>query len=100
MSSIVASVQTLLSAHQMIRPGVPVVVAVSGGPDSLCLLHVLNVILADLEVTLHIAHIDHMMRGDESAAEAAFVAALAHQWSLPATVESVDVPALARATRA
>src|SRR4051812_17327186 len=84
----------------MIVPGAPVVVAVSGGPDSLCLLHALAQLRDDLGVTLHIAHLDHMIRGAESAAEAMFVAELARAWGLPSTVEATDVPDRARAQRA
>jgi tRNA(Ile)-lysidine synthetase-like protein len=71
-----------------------VVVAVSGGPDSLCLLHALHALRDDLRLQLHVAHLDHAFRGDESAAEAAFVATFARQLGLPATVERRDVPAL------
>ena len=89
-----------ITAHHMIAPGALVVVAVSGGPDSLCLLHVLMQLRDDLGFTLHVAHLDHMIRGAESADEAAFVADLARAWGLPATVEATDVPALARVQRA
>jgi tRNA(Ile)-lysidine synthetase-like protein len=84
----------------MILPGAPVLVAVSGGPDSLCLLHALAQLRGDLGVGLHVAHLDHMIRGAESADEAVFVANLAREWGLPHTVEPIDVPALARAPRA
>jgi tRNA(Ile)-lysidine synthetase-like protein len=99
MPSLVPEVRAFIAAHQMLAPSAPVVVAVSGGPDSLCLLHVLTVLQDQLGVTLHIAHLDHMIRGAESAAEARFVAELAHKWRLTATVEAVDVPALARGSR-
>ena len=72
----------------------PVVVAVSGGPDSLCLLHALNALREELALELHVAHLDHAFRGDESAEEAAFVASFARALGLPATVERRDVPAL------
>jgi len=84
----------------MIAPGALVVVAVSGGPDSLCLLHVLTQLRDDLGVALHVAHLDHMIRGAESADEAVFVAELAHEWALPYTIEASDIPSLARTRRA
>jgi tRNA(Ile)-lysidine synthase len=73
-----------------------VVVGVSGGPDSLCLLHILRRLSPELSLNLHVAHLNHQMRGEEADADAAFVARLAAEWNLPATVESADVPALAR----
>jgi tRNA(Ile)-lysidine synthetase-like protein len=99
MTSLNAEVRAYITAQRLIGPGAPVVVAVSGGPDSLCLLHVLNRLCADLGFTLHIAHLDHQIRGEESAAEARFVAGLAHDWGLPATVAASDVPEFARAQR-
>ncbi len=75
-------------------PGETVVVAVSGGADSLCLLHVLRALQPRHGGRLHVAHLDHCFRGTESSAEAARVAVLAGEWELPATVGAVDVPAL------
>jgi len=99
MASLIAEVRTYITAQRLIGPGAPVVVAVSGGPDSLCLLHVLNHLCQDLDFTLHAAHLDHQIRGEESAAEARFVAGLARDWGLSATVAASDVLALARAQR-
>ncbi len=93
--ALAAAVRALIAAHRMLRPGAAVVIAVSGGPDSLCLLHVLATLQDQLGITLHVAHLDHMLRGAESAAEARFVADQARQWGLPATVAAVDVGALA-----
>lgn len=79
---------------RMWAPGETVVVAVSGGADSLCLLHALHVLRPHHGGRLHVAHLDHRFRGEESAAEARRVAELADSLGLPATVEAVDVPAL------
>jgi len=76
-----------------------VVVGVSGGPDSLCLLHVLNRLRERYGIELHVAHLDHRIRGSESEEDAAFVARLAEEWGLPATVEACDVPRLARESK-
>jgi tRNA(Ile)-lysidine synthetase-like protein len=97
---LVAAVRALINEHRMIEPGAPLVVAVSGGPDSLCLLHLLAALQSELAAPLHVAHLDHMIRGAESSAEAAFVGDVARRWGLAATVEAVDVPALAQARRA
>jgi tRNA(Ile)-lysidine synthetase-like protein len=77
-------------------PGETVVVGVSGGPDSLCLLHVLQRLAPELSLSLHVAHLNHQMRGEDANADAVFVTWLASDWGLLATVESLDVPALAR----
>lgn len=64
------------------------VVAVSGGPDSIALL---DMLLRLKPPPLHIAHLDHRLRGPESASDADFVRDLAARLNLPATVASVDV---------
>lgn len=60
--------------HDMIPPDSTVLCAVSGGADSVCLLHWLCHLRAQLPFTLVAAHYDHNLRGDQSKADAAFVA--------------------------
>jgi len=91
-------VRAWIAQYRMIAPGDTLIVAVSGGPDSLCLLHLLAQLRDDLGFTLHVAHLNHMLRGDESLAEAAFVAATASGWQLPITITAVDVSAQAQQT--
>ncbi len=73
-----------------------VLVAVSGGPDSLCLLHVL---WAERKVrglaAVEAAHLDHGLRGEESAAEAAWVSGWCAERGIPCHVGLADVAALA-----
>ncbi len=71
------------------------VVGVSGGPDSLCLLHALAALRAD-GLRPHVAHLDHGLRGEDAAEDAAFVARTAESWGLSATVERADVAGFAR----
>jgi tRNA(Ile)-lysidine synthase len=66
-------------------------VAVSGGADSVCLLHVLLELRGKLGVELHVAHLDHQLRGVDSRADAHYVANLARRLNLPATIERRDV---------
>ncbi len=69
------------------------VVAVSGGQDSVCLLHILAKLQETLNVKLHVAHLNHQLRGAESEADAQYVSHLAHQLGIPATIEQRDVKA-------
>jgi tRNA(Ile)-lysidine synthase len=73
-------------------------VAVSGGPDSVCLLHILAGIRQEQDVKLHVAHLNHQLRGPESEAEAEYVSGLARSLGLPVTIASQDAAAH-RATR-
>ncbi|GAB4110383.1 MAG: tRNA lysidine(34) synthetase TilS [Roseiflexaceae bacterium] len=77
------------------RHGAAVLVAVSGGPDSLALLYWLAEQRERLGLRLHVAHLDHGLRGDESAAEARFVAEQAAQLGIAATIDHADVAGLA-----
>ena len=72
------------------------VIGVSGGPDSLALLHRLVALQPVYGWRLHVAHLDHGLRGRQSADEARFVAVAAAEWGLSATVELRDVGAIAR----
>ncbi|MFN8475471.1 MAG: tRNA lysidine(34) synthetase TilS [Anaerolineae bacterium] len=94
MANLVEETRRAIEAHGLVAAGDSVVVAVSGGPDSVALLDVLIHLRDNLGVTLHAAHLDHRIR-PTSAEDAAFVADLACQWNIPCTVASADVPALA-----
>ncbi len=96
--SLLARVHRFLTTQGLFRPDALLVVAVSGGPDSLCLLHVLASLARSGGPQLHVAHLDHGFRGEQSAAEARAVADTAAAWAIPATLSYADVPALARAS--
>ncbi len=75
-------------------PGSRVVCAVSGGADSVCLLHLL---LSRDDLTCFCAHFDHGIR-PESGEDAAFVESLCRQWGVPFYTRRGDVPARAAET--
>ncbi|MCX6031137.1 MAG: tRNA lysidine(34) synthetase TilS [Chloroflexi bacterium] len=81
--------------YDLFAPDAVVVAGVSGGPDSVCLLHVLRRLAPELGLRLHVAHLNHGLRGAEADADAAFVAALAAGWDVPCTIGRADVVALA-----
>lgn len=68
-------------------------VGVSGGPDSVCLLHILDQLGDSLGVRLHVAHLNHMLRGVDSDADARYVAEFSGTLGISATVEKRDVEA-------
>ncbi len=93
MVKLVKSICSLITKHDHI------VVAVSGGPDSLCLLHGLNSLRHEFGLTLTVAHLNHQLRGTAADEDEDFVRAIADQWQLPIMVERCAVAELATKTK-
>ncbi|MBC7811525.1 MAG: tRNA lysidine(34) synthetase TilS, partial [Burkholderiales bacterium] len=92
--------QTLTKrSTRLIEADSVLVVGVSGGADSLALLHILNGLRERLDIRLHVATLDHGLRAEVSAADAEFVRQLAEAWGLPVTVGYKDVPTLMKTWR-
>ena len=89
-------IQATVETHRLITQGQSVVIAVSGGPDSICLLHVLCNLFDDLSITG--VYVDHNLRPDESAIERNLVEAICLQQWVNFVAVSVDVPTEAGAT--
>ena len=89
-------VRKTIERHDLLAGGDTVVVGVSGGPDSLCLLHILCHLRDQHPIALHVAHLNHCLRGAEADEDQAFVVEMADKWGLPAHVESQDIAALAK----
>jgi len=89
-SSLEQRVLGFIREHQLASDGA-LVVAVSGGADSVCLLHILVQLQKELKIKLHIAHLNHQLRGADSDADAEYVADLAHKLKIPSTIEKRDV---------
>jgi tRNA(Ile)-lysidine synthase len=88
-----------IRAHRMVPPGGRVLVALSGGPDSVGLLHLLRLLEDEGHLQVAgIAHVNHRLR-PEARDDEAFCRDLAASLNLPACVESADVAALAREWR-
>jgi tRNA(Ile)-lysidine synthase len=88
-------VAAFCAAQRLLRRGEKVVVGVSGGADSVSLLHLLVELRPLLKLTLTVAHLNHQLRGDDAAADAEFVQTLAQRLQLPVVTESINVAELA-----
>jgi tRNA(Ile)-lysidine synthase len=75
--------------HGMFEPGDLVIVACSGGPDSMCLLHALHRLRRLFRIRLHVFHFDHRLRAD-SAADARYVSRQAERLGLPFDLRAAD----------
>lgn len=92
---IINKVKDTIRKYNLIAKNDTVVVGVSGGPDSVALLYVLNSLKKELKINLHIAHLDHLLRND-SYKDKVFVENLAKKLNLPITTGEINVKALAR----
>ncbi len=90
-----ARVQATIERYGMFTRGQRVGVAVSGGSDSVCLLHTLLGLAPTWDLQLSVLHVNHRLRGEESEADARFVQELARQLSLEFRLHEADVRALA-----
>ena len=86
---------TFVQANALIAPGDRVTCAVSGGPDSMCMLWALYQARDELGINLACAHFDHGLRG-QSAADAAFVRDFCDKYSIPFLCGHGDVAAEAQ----
>ena len=68
--------------YEMLKGGDRILIGVSGGPDSVFLLHILDSLKARLNLKLYVAHMNHAIRGEESERDAKFVKKLARSLSL------------------
>ncbi len=80
----------LLPANQTL------IIGVSGGTDSLALCHIMSQLQVKLGIRIHIATLDHGIRGQNSASDVQFVKQIADQWNISYTAGYADVPHLAK----
>jgi tRNA(Ile)-lysidine synthase len=91
-------VRQTIFRYRMVEPGGGrVILAVSGGPDSVALCHLFHQLRSELGLELVVAHVHHGLRGEEADDDARFVSAMAKALDLPAVVQAVDVRAWQRA---
>ena len=72
-----------ITEHDLFAPGEHLVVGVSGGADSVCLLKLLHEIRSEWRLTLSVVHINHGIRSREAKGDACYVRELAERWELP-----------------
>jgi len=85
----------VVAQYGLIRKNDKIVVGVSGGPDSVALLYLLNSLKKELNLTLHVAHLDHALRKD-SASDRKFVEHLASCLKLPVSSARINIAQLAK----
>jgi tRNA(Ile)-lysidine synthase len=92
---VLRNIEQTINERKMISPGDLVICGVSGGPDSMCLLHALFTLQDDLGFRLHVGYLHHHMR-EQADSDAKMVVSFAEKHGIPATVGHADVFALAK----
>ena len=82
--------------NNLIQPKEKVIVAFSGGPDSVCLLHLLHELKAELDIELYAFHLNHQIRGLDAHRDAWYCLSLCDEYDIPFFVDSTDVPGYAQ----
>ncbi|MBN2357285.1 tRNA lysidine(34) synthetase TilS [candidate division KSB1 bacterium] len=85
------NMQAFIRQHDLLRPGDRVLVAFSGGVDSVVLLHLLNRMAAEWRLELQAGHVNHQLRGEESDEDERFVRRICRQWQMILHVKRIDV---------
>ncbi|MBZ5618819.1 MAG: tRNA lysidine(34) synthetase TilS [Acidobacteriia bacterium] len=91
MTGLLQRITQTIDRHRMLARGRKVGVAVSGGADSVCLLHILLELAPRWDLQLTVLHLNHQLRGEESQQDAEFVGRLAVQLGLPFHLREADL---------
>ena len=87
-------VRQTINKFGLLKTGDKIVIAVSGGADSVSLLHVLTRLADEYGLVLSVAHVNHGLRGRESERDEMFVQELCKRLSIPFDSEKIDIPSI------
>ena len=85
-----------IEKNLMFHKGDIVIVAVSGGPDSICLLHLLNDLSKELDLKLIVAHVNHCLRGQEADKDQEFVHNFCEDFKIECYSKRIDINKIAK----
>jgi tRNA(Ile)-lysidine synthase len=92
---VISKIRSFLTGRDLLHKGDSVIAALSGGADSVALLHIL-ISLEEYNLTICAAHFNHMIRGDEADRDEAFCRELCERLGIPFYAGRADVPAQAK----
>lgn len=93
---LIETVAHTIERYEMAKPGETILVAVSGGADSIALLHILNNLRARLKINLAVAHLNHCIRGAESDEDQQFVEEVSKSLGILIKIGVADVLAISK----
>lgn len=92
------NVLNTIKKYNLIQSGDSIVIGVSGGPDSIALLHILNTLSEELNIKLFVAHVNHMIR-DVADSETEYVTEFCKNINIPCYVKKINVLDIAKTER-
>lgn len=96
MVNLIEEVEGLISRYNMLTMGDKVIVGVSGGPDSVCLIHILYRLKEKYNLTLYAAHINHCIRGIEADKDEKYVEKLCESLGIECFILRKNIEQLAK----
>ncbi|CAH2211812.1 tRNA lysidine(34) synthetase TilS [Tepidibacter aestuarii] len=90
---IINKVRETIKKHNLVNDGDKIILGVSGGPDSICMLHILNYLKDEFNIKIYAAHLNHKIRGIEAQKDAMYVAKICDIMRVPCFIRAIDVPA-------
>lgn len=85
-----------IKEYNMISQNDKIIVAVSGGPDSICLLHILYKLKEIFNITLYAAHLNHCLRGDEADKDEEYVKEFCNKLGIECFTKKIDINKLSK----
>ena len=93
---LINKVLSFITENKMITEGDKVLIALSGGPDSVAMTHILHSLQDKLGFTLYAAHVNHCLRGEEANKDEAYASELCQSLNIPFYSEKIDIKVLAK----
>ncbi|MCT4508979.1 MAG: tRNA lysidine(34) synthetase TilS [Tepidibacter sp.] len=90
---IINKVRDTIKKYNLVNDGDKIILGVSGGPDSICMLHILNYLKDEFNIKIYAAHLNHKIRGIEAQKDAMYVAKICDIIRVPCFIRAIDVPA-------
>lgn len=85
-----------IKENELIQQGDQILVALSGGPDSVCLLHILYELKDKFNLNLGAIHINHMLRGEESEKDEKYIVKLCDELGIKHYVKRINIEYVAK----
>ena len=88
-------IKNFTAETDMLKDCSVIILGVSGGPDSMAMLHIMNQLKEKKGYRIQVVHVNHGIRGTEAMRDQKIVESVCREWKVPCSVYSYDVPGLA-----